>query len=493
MKFGTVALLVLVALVAATLWSAPYLRYREVIYPKVKVGEVELGGLSVDAARARLREAFPEPTGTIVFRLDEQGWRYTVASFGVGYDVDGMARAAYAVGRERSGLAAVVDARRIAREGVALPVRRIPADPQRVRAALEALAPQIDRPAREAVLQFGPGTVSALPGQDGRKLDVEASLLRVLKALEEQQPEVTLATFTYPAQLLAPEPAYSQAREMLREPLVFVLEDPLTAFSTRVVLTTEQLTAWLSTERTGDGLALRLDESALRAWLETELVPQVGTERQLDVEALAQETIAALWEGRHTLTPRLTHPAQTYTVRAGDTLAGISRRFGMPLWRIVAANPGLSANQLYAGEVITIPSIDVLFPYPLVPGKRIEIDLKTQRLRAYEDDRPRFEFVISSGLPDYPTLPGRFQVLLKEPDAYAVRWNLKMPYFMGIYLEGPDFYNGIHELPINAAGERLWSGYLGRPASFGCIILNVGDAQALFEWAPLGTLVIIRE
>jgi len=372
-------------------------------------------------------------------------------------------------------------------------VRRLPPNPERIRAALQALAPEIELPAREATLLIGPGTVTAVPGQDGRRRDVEASLIRVQQAVLQGQSEVSLALFTYPARVLAPEPAYSQAREMLREPLILHLDDPLTDFNAPLVLSPEQLSAWLKVRPEGEGLRLDLDTVAMRAWLETALPPLLGTERRLELDAVTQDMTNALWEGRHVLYPRLQHPARTYTVTPGDTLAAISRRWGMPIWRILEVNPGLSADQLYAGQVITIPSIDVLFPYPLVPGKRIEIDLRTQRLRAYEDDRPRFDFVISSGLPDYPTLPGRFQVLLKEPDAYASRWDLKMPYFIGIYLEGPDFYNGIHELPINAAGQRLWSGYLGHPASFGCIILNVGDAQALYDWAPLGTLVIIRD
>ena len=54
---------------------------------------------------------------------------------------------------------------------------------------------------------------------------------------------------------------------------------------------------------------------------------------------------------------------------------------------------------------------------------------------------------------------------------------------------GPDFYNGIHELPIAASGNRLWGGVLGWPASYGCIILDIGDAEKLYEWAPIGTLV----
>ncbi len=76
--------------------------------------------------------------------------------------------------------------------------------------------------------------------------------------------------------------------------------------------------------------------------------------------------------------------------------------------------------------------------------------------------------------------------------AFAQRWHLDMPYFMGFYAEGEDFYNGIHELPITSYGTRLSPYVLGWPASYGCIILNVGDAEALYNWADLGTLVRVN-
>jgi len=103
-----------------------------------------------------------------------------------------------------------------------------------------------------------------------------------------------------------------------------------------------------------------------------------------------------------------------------------------------------------------------------------------------------FDFIISSGMSKTPTIAGQFQVLFKEPDAFARRWNLDMPYFMGIYEEGEGFHNGIHELPITAWDRRLSAGVLGWPASYGCIILDVGDAEALYNWAPVGTLVRIE-
>ena len=68
-----------------------------------------------------------------------------------------------------------------------------------------------------------------------------------------------------------------------------------------------------------------------------------------------------------------------------------------------------------------------------------------------------------------------------------------MPHFMGVYRTAPDFTNGIHGLPTLSSGATLWAGYLGRPVSYGCIVLGLAEAETLFEWAELGTLVVIQD
>jgi lipoprotein-anchoring transpeptidase ErfK/SrfK len=52
--------------------------------------------------------------------------------------------------------------------------------------------------------------------------------------------------------------------------------------------------------------------------------------------------------------------------------------------------------------------------------------------------------------------------------------------------------NGIHALPILSNGQTLWGGYLGTPASFGCIILSTENARTLYYWADIGTPVVIQ-
>ena len=74
--------------------------------------------------------------------------------------------------------------------------------------------------------------------------------------------------------------------------------------------------------------------------------------------------------------------------------------------------------------------------------------------------------------------------------AYGSTWDLDMPHWMGIYWSG-NLENGIHALPILSNGQLLWEGYLGQPASYGCVILTTEDAETIYNWAEVGTPVVI--
>jgi LysM repeat protein len=47
--------------------------------------------------------------------------------------------------------------------------------------------------------------------------------------------------------------------------------------------------------------------------------------------------------------------AQTHTVRSGDTLDAISRRYGTTVAALQRANPGLNARRLMPGQTIRLP------------------------------------------------------------------------------------------------------------------------------------------
>jgi len=102
-----------------------------------------------------------------------------------------------------------------------------------------------------------------------------------------------------------------------------------------------------------------------------------------------------------------------------------------------------------------------------------------------------YSFVMSSGRAGAPTYPGEYRVQSKIPRAYGSTWNIWMPYWLGIYWAG-SLENGIHALPVTSGGQVVWAEYLGRPISFGCIVLATESARLLYEWAPIGTPVSIR-
>ena len=188
------------------------------------------------------------------------------------------------------------------------------------------------------------------------------------------------------------------------------------------------------------------------------------------------------------------HPPRTYVVQPGDTLMSIARAHGFPVWRLTEVNPGLDPTGLQPGQGITIPSLDILFPLPLITERHILIDISDLRLYAYEGETLVYNFPCSTGIDSSPTIPGRFQVLGKEENAYASSWDLWMPHFLGIYQSGPDFTNGVHGLPTLSSGALLWAGHLGnRRISYGCIVIGLQEAAILYDWAELGTLVIIQD
>ncbi len=122
-------------------------------------------------------------------------------------------------------------------------------------------------------------------------------------------------------------------------------------------------------------------------------------------------------------------------------------------------------------------------------GKYVLVSISQQHMWAYQDGQQVFSFVVSTGSGN-STRAGTFPVLDKIPNAYADNWNFWMPDWMGVYWVG-NLENGIHAVPVLPGGGRLWEDSLGSPVSYGCVVLAQNDAQELFDWAEVGTVVRI--
>lgn len=183
--------------------------------------------------------------------------------------------------------------------------------------------------------------------------------------------------------------------------------------------------------------------------------------------------------------------ATTHVVAPGETLFSIARQYGVSQAALLQVNSVANPSLLRVGQSLTIPSITALSSTPGGgAGKLIRVDISDQRTYVYQDGQLLWTFVVSTGIPGSDTWTGTFHVQNKIPNAYASTWALQMPWWLGIYWAG-SLQNGFHALPILSNGQRLWAGLLGRPASYGCIILSEEDAQRLYYWAEVGTEVQI--
>ena len=107
----------------------------------------------------------------------------------------------------------------------------------------------------------------------------------------------------------------------------------------------------------------------------------------------------------------------------------------------------------------------------------IRVDLSEQIAVAYEGVRPLRAFIISSGLPDSPTVTGRFRIRVKVPSQTMSGGSGSLYYYLPNVQWVQYFYEdyGFH--------GTYWHNDFGRPHSHGCINMTNADAQWLFDWA----------
>jgi len=112
----------------------------------------------------------------------------------------------------------------------------------------------------------------------------------------------------------------------------------------------------------------------------------------------------------------------------------------------------------------------------------IDVNLTHQRLVAYEGETPVRTVIVSTGLPRTPTVTGRFKIYVKYKSApmsgpgYTLANVPYIMYFYGGY--------GLH--------GTYWHNNFGQPMSHGCVNLPTPEAEWLYNWASVGTPVVVH-
>jgi lipoprotein-anchoring transpeptidase ErfK/SrfK len=125
----------------------------------------------------------------------------------------------------------------------------------------------------------------------------------------------------------------------------------------------------------------------------------------------------------------------------------------------------------------------------ITEGRYIDITLATQTMVLFEDGKPVDAYIISSGKRGLETPKGSFTIHNKAKRAWSKAYGLWMPYWMAILPSGKV---GIHELPEWPNGYKEGAAHLGIPVSHGCVRLGVGPEERVFNFADIGTPVVVH-
>ncbi|MCU0475446.1 MAG: VanW family protein [Anaerolineae bacterium] len=295
--------------------------YANRILPNVRIGAVDVGGLTAEAARAAVADHYGAASTTAyTLRAADRTWSYTAADLGLTVHADQAVDEALLAGRGSANPIGSLTSQALTYlNGVSI-APRLTYDQTRALSALESIAAEVNQAGASGGLSINGFEVIATPAQTARTLDVAASLARLDFALTNPQAgtDVPLVIVEQPASIQNLDEAASLARTALSDGVTLIADDGQGGALGPWTLSREQVAAALrlSLESVGEGAyryAVDVDLSGATAFLETlapgllsspvdgrfhfnettrqlePIVPAIGG-RQLDIAA----TVAAL-------------------------------------------------------------------------------------------------------------------------------------------------------------------------------------------------------
>ena len=137
------------------------------------------------------------------------------------------------------------------------------------------------------------------------------------------------------------------------------------------------------------------------------------------------------------------------------------------------------------------PKQDTALPEGSGQGKRVVFSESRQRVwLVNEDGSIARTYLVSGSI--YDNLDtGAFNVYSRSEDAWGVDDSGSMKYFVRFTQGDTGAAIGFHDIPVKDGAPAQSESLLGTPQSHGCIRQRRSDAVALWEFAPLGTSVIV--
>ncbi len=243
--------LALLLIIFALFVAAFEVRYAGRVYPGVSAFGLDLGGLSAQQAARLLDDRFVyDEQAVFTFRDGDRFWQYTAGELGVSLDAAATVEAAMRLGREGTLPENLLTQAELWLNGQTVaPI--VVFDQARAEATLQAIAAEIDRPVRDAMLSLQGTTVISTPGQIGRALDIPAALAALRQEVLKLQTgaEIPLTIHETSPAILSVAEAEARLRAALAGPLSLVADASSGAEAGPWVATVENIAAMLEVRR----------------------------------------------------------------------------------------------------------------------------------------------------------------------------------------------------------------------------------------------------
>lgn len=418
-----------------------------IIAPGMVVGNVAVGGLTVQAATEKINAAVADTS----LLLSVDGTEAAVSGAELGAHVDAPALAA-----------AALSSSPLWKIGSWYPANgpslRPALDPVLASETLRDAFPETYTAAVDAGVNYDPASVSfvAVDGTDGwgvPRVEVRSALVAALNTeAPAERVEVAAAAF-------APELPSSAAHNR-----VAVLNGML-----------DTIGFYVGTDR-----AVPIDRAAAASWITVVPDTEAGIFR-FNVDASA---LPALVEALPEQVNRAPVDTQQVVNSAGDVLRVVAEGVS---GRELVSTDGVAdafAQQLNAGAAnYQLDVTETAFGTAAL-HRRIEVDISEQRTTLFENDVAVQSWRVSTGLPGHETDLGHYKIYahvrIQDMGSEAAGYLTKdVPWVS--YFNQDEAFHGAY-----------WHNNFGRRMSHGCVNMRLSDAKFVYEWAPIGTEVWVH-
>lgn len=137
------------------------------------------------------------------------------------------------------------------------------------------------------------------------------------------------------------------------------------------------------------------------------------------------------------------------------------------------------------------PVLDETLPADSGSGRRVVFSESRQRVWLVDEDGTVEHTHLASGSVSDNLDPGTYQVYSRSEDAVGIDDSGTMKYFVRFTQGDTGAAIGFHDIPINEGKKVQKLSDLGTPQSHGCIRQKRSDAIATWDFAPIGTTVVV--